>query len=216
MPKAKPLTKEDVFRAMRHTRSNRAAARYLGVSYPHYKMYAKLYKSEKEGFNNLFEEHLNRGGKGIPKFLPNSGRDPALLDIIEGRVDPSSFTPEKLKFRLVNEGFLEEKCYNCGFCERRILDYKIPLLLNFKDKNKKNWNWKNLEFLCYNCYYLYVGDIFNNKQIKGIEDHKSVNSSHVDWEIDQYTLDRFKELGLEPDKEEKNDDDDFDIISYLK
>jgi hypothetical protein len=215
MPKAKPLTKEDLLRAMRYTRSNRAASRYLAVSYHHYRMYAKLYKSDKEGFSNLFEEHLNKGGKGIPKHLPNSGRDPALLDIIEGRIDHSSFTPERLKFRLVSEGFLEEKCYNCGFCDRRMSDYKMPLLLHFKDKNKRNWHLKNLEFLCYNCYYLYIGNIFSNKQIEGIEDHKPVNLSQVDWEIDQYTLDRFKELGLEPDKNDK-DDDDFDIISYLK
>ena len=42
-----------VLRAMKHTKSNMSAARYLGCSYPHYKQYAKLYKNE-EG-KTLFE-----------------------------------------------------------------------------------------------------------------------------------------------------------------
>ena len=44
MPAPKPLSKEDILRAMRFTKSNRAAARYLGVSYQHYKPWAKQYK----------------------------------------------------------------------------------------------------------------------------------------------------------------------------
>ena len=50
-----------ILRAMKHTKSNMAAARFLGCSYPHYKQYAKLYKNE-EG-KTLFEAHLNRQGK---------------------------------------------------------------------------------------------------------------------------------------------------------
>ncbi len=41
---AKILKKEDIQRAMKMTRSNRAAARYLHVSFTHYKKYAKKYK----------------------------------------------------------------------------------------------------------------------------------------------------------------------------
>lgn len=37
MPKAKPLGKEQIIAAMSQTRSNMAAARYLNVSYVHYK-----------------------------------------------------------------------------------------------------------------------------------------------------------------------------------
>ena len=29
--------------------------------------------------------------KGIPKFLRSGGKEPALMDIIEGRIDASSF-----------------------------------------------------------------------------------------------------------------------------
>jgi hypothetical protein len=39
--------------------------------------------------------------------------------------------------------------------------------------------------------------VFNNKQIEGLEDHKPVNESNVEWELDDYTLQRLKELGLD-------------------
>ena len=212
MPKAKPLSKEMILAAVNKTKSNRAAARYLNVSYQHYKKWAKLYEATEDGYDSLFHQHLNPSGKGIPKFLGSGGKEPPLLDIIEGRVDPSSFSPDKIKYRLIAEGHLEEKCNSCGFQERRVLDYKMPLLLHFKDGNKKNYRKENIQFLCYNCYYLSIGDLFTDKQIEGIEDHKPVNQGEVDWEVDDYTKQRLKELGLGDIEEDK---DDFDIISRL-
>ena len=211
MPKAKPLGKEQILAAMSQTRSNRAASRWLNVSYTHYKMWAKQYNATEEGYDNLFEQHLNPSGKGIPKFLKSSGKEPALLDIIEGRIDASSFSPEKIKYRLVSEGYLLEECSSCGFHERRVSDYKIPLLLHFKDKNKKNYRKENIEFLCYNCYYLSVGEIFTDKQVEAIEDHKPVNTGEVNWDLDDYQLQRLKELGLG----DIEADDDLDIVSKL-
>lgn len=200
MPKAKPLGKELILAAMAKTKSNMAAARFLNVSYQHYKKWAKLYDSETH--DSLFSEHKNQSGKGIPKFLRVGGKEPALLDLIEGRANSSSFSPEKIKYRLITEGYLEEKCSQCGFQERRVLDYKMPLLLHFKDNNKKNYKLDNIEMLCYNHYFLTVGDIFSNKQIEGIEDHKPVNQGKVDWEIDDYHLQRLKELGLDDEEED--------------
>tara|TARA_B100000927_G_scaffold159748_1_gene128683 strand:+ start:909 stop:1541 length:633 start_codon:yes stop_codon:yes gene_type:complete len=210
MPRPKPLTKEMILAAMNKTKSNRAAARYLNVSYQHYKKWAKLYESEEDEHKSLFDQHLNQAGVGIPKFLNGGGKEPPLLDIIEGRVDASSFSPEKIKYRLVTDGYLEEKCNSCGFQERRVLDYKMPLLLHFKDNNKKNYRKENIQFLCYNCYYLSIGDLFTNKQIEGIEDHKPVNQGEVDWEVDDYTKQRLEELGLGD-----IDDDEYDIISRI-
>jgi len=211
MPDAKPLSKEDILRAMNVTMSNKAAARYLHVSYIHYKKWAKNYDATEEGYPNLFEQHKNQAGKGIPKFLRADGPEPALLDIIEGRVDASSFSPDKLKYRLITEGYLAEECAVCEFHERRVSDYKIPLLLNFKDNNKKNWNKDNIELLCYNHYFLQVGDIFSDKQIKGIEDHVPTYQSDVEWELDDYQRKRLEELGL-MDKP-KDDDDPYSLVS---
>jgi len=197
VPKAKHLSKDQVVSAMNKTKSVRAATRYLNVSYIHMKKWMKFYKNEDD--ITLFDAHKNQSGKGIPKFLSNNGtkkKDPALLDVIEGRIDPSHFNPQKIKYRLIEEGYLKEECSNCGFQERRVTDYKIPLILHFKDKNKQHYRLDNMEMFCYNCYFLMVGEVFNNKQIEGLEDHKPVNESQVDWELDDYTLQRLKELGL--------------------
>jgi transposase len=206
MPKAKPLSKQQIQAAMNKTKSNRAAARYLGVSYIHYKKWAQNYDSETH--ENLFEQHKNQSGKGIPKFLNGSVKQPAVLDIIEGRVDPSHFTASKIRDRMIGEGYLDDCCSHCSFNERRVLDYKVPLIMNFKDGNKKNYKLDNVELLCYNCYFLTVGDIFNDKQIQTMEEHKPVNEGKVDWEIDDYHLQRLKELGLE-------DTDELDLISRI-
>lgn len=210
MPKPKPLTKEMILAAMAKTKSNMAAARYLNVSYQHYKKWAKIYEANEEGYKTLFDQHKNQSGKGIPKFLRAGGKEPALLDIIEGRANASSFTPEKIKYRLITEGYLLEECAQCGMKERRVLDYKMPLLLHFKDGNKKNYRKGNIELLCYNHYFLTVGDIFTDKQIEGIEDHKPVNQGQVDWELDEYQMKRLEELFGDD-----SEDDEYDIVSRL-
>jgi hypothetical protein len=125
-------------------------------------------------------------------------------------VDASHFTPDKIKNKLIHDGLIEDKCNHCGFNERRVLDYKVPLLMHFKDDNKKNYKLDNIELLCYNCYFLTIGDIFTNKQIQQIEDFKPVNEGKVDWEIDEYHLQRLKELGLTDNEEEE-----FNFISRI-
>jgi hypothetical protein len=212
MPKAKHLGKEMILAAMAKTKSNRAASRYLNCSYIHYKKWAKMYDATEPGYPSLFEQHKNQSGKGIPKFLTNGKKDVALLDIIEGRVDAAHFNPQKIKYRLIEEGYLLEECGVCGFHERRVLDYKMPLIMHFKDGNKQHYRIENLEMLCYNHYFLQVGDIFSNKQIEGLEDHKPINESKVDWEVDDYTQQRLKELGL---YDSKPLDDGSDLISRL-
>jgi hypothetical protein len=207
----KDLTKEQILQAMDLTKSVRAAARNLGCSYHHLRDWMKFYDATEPGYDNLFDQHKNQCGKGIPKFLRFKGKEPALKDIIEGRADVSSFSPEKIKYRLVTEGILNECCYRCGFNERRVVDSKIPLILNFRNKNKKDYHIDNLEFLCYNCYFLFIIDVFTDKQIEAMEDHKSVHGGAVDWELDDYNLGRLKELGLY--KEEKNDGSEY--VSYL-
>ena len=202
MPKAKPLSKAQIVAAQAKTMSNMAAARYLHVSYQHYKRYAKVY--------NLFDGHKNQSGKGIPKFLNGGKKMPAMIEIIEGRIAATSFDPNKLKYALIEQGHMIEECTVCKFNERRVLDYRIPLLLHFKDKNTNNYSLNNVQLLCYNHYHLQVGDIFNAKEIKSIEtgaEHFGTTDK-IEWEVDDYHLQRLKELGLD-------DDEDDDLNQYV-
>jgi hypothetical protein len=198
MPASKPISREDVLRAMRFTKSNRAAAKYLGCSYQHYKPFAKNFKVDETDHTSpsLFEAHLNQSGKGIPKFLPNRRKEPNVKNIVETGTGWESFTPEKIKARIVAEGYLKEECYQCGFCERRVTDYKIPLLLNFKDGNKNNYLLDNLELLCYNDYFLLVADPLTPDQIRHIEDNTGVKAVAHDWDMDEAHIENMKALGL--------------------
>jgi hypothetical protein len=212
MPKRRDFKKEEIISAMDKTKSVRGAARYLNCSYQHLKKWMKIY----DGIDGktLFEQHKNQSGKGVPKFLshaPFGRKEPAILDIINGVVDPSNFNPQKIKYRMIEGGYLKEECYRCSFSERRVLDYKIPLLMHFKNGNKQNYTLNNVEMLCYNCYYLSVGDLYTGKQIEGIEDHKPLNNTHVDWEVDEYTQQRLIDLGLYDPK--PNNDDPYDLVS---
>ena len=200
MPKPKPLSKEQIVAAQAKTKSNMAAARYLHVSYQHYKRYAKMY--------DLFDSHKNQSGKGIPKFLKGPKKMPHMLEIIEGRIAASSFDPAKLKYALIEQGYLLEECAVCSFKERRVLDYKMPLLLHFKDNNSNNYSLDNVQLLCYNHYFLTVGDIFNDKDIKQMESKQEHfgTTDKIEWEVDDYHLQRLKELGL---------DDEEDVNQYI-
>jgi hypothetical protein len=214
MPAPKPISKDMCLAAMDKTKSVKAAARYLNCSYHHLKRYMKLYVDEESG-KSLFELHKNQQGKGIPKFLKGRGKEPALIDIIEGRIDAASFSPEKLKYRLITEGHLEEECGNCGFKEHRVTDYKVPLILHFKDKNKLNYRKENIHFLCYNCYFLFIGEVFSERDIIKLEDNKSVTKTTdaVDMQLDDYHLQRLREIGLDG-KNPTDDDDPYNLVSY--
>ena len=213
MPLAKPLTKEQIIAAMGVTKSNRAAARWLNVSYIHYKKWAKNYKDEETG-KTLFDKHLNQKGKGILKWGINT-KEPPLDDLISGLIPMTSYSPTKVKKRLFQAGYLREECYICQFHERRVTDYKIPLLLHFKDKNKKNYRLDNLQVLCYNHYFLMVEDVFNPNDLSVIEDSvpKNNTSEAVEWELDDFQLEQLNKLGLyDPPKVT---DDGSEFISRL-
>ena len=55
----KVITKNMILESQKHTKSNMAAARWIGVSYNTYRKWAKYY--------DVFEQHLNKEGVGIKK-----------------------------------------------------------------------------------------------------------------------------------------------------
>jgi hypothetical protein len=204
----KDLTKEQVLMAMRSTKSNRAAAKFMNCSYCHYKRWAKLYH-EFEGGRSLFEVHLNQRGLGIPKFMSgnhvNYKSKWSILDIIEGRISPKHFKPEDIKKMMIDGNILKEECSICGFQERRMSDYKIPLILNFKDNDTNHYNLGNIRFLCYNCYFLNINDIFNKKDLTQLESHSPTNGTtkEIDFQLDDFQKQQLEKLGLyQPPKPE--------------
>jgi len=90
---------------------------------------------------------------------------------------------KEVKHRLISEGYMKEECSRCRFHEKRITDEKVPLIINYVDGNKRNWKLENLEFLCYNCYFLNIGDVFQQKQLDALEDYKVIQAKPADFEI---------------------------------
>jgi hypothetical protein len=228
MPVAKPQSEQDILRAMAVTKSNKAAARYLNISYWTYMVYAKLYFDPETG-KTLYEMHKNQCGKGIPKFLQGKKkknqksqyvRAPKgeLRMILNGEITTiDNYDVNTFKERLIIDAILEEKCCRCGFNEARIIDYKVPLLIHFKDTNRKNWKLENLQLVCYNCYYLTVGDVFTKKQIKDIESHiPQTGTGIVEWDMDEHMREHLKSLGLGDDDEPNKDDDFTAYKDYIK
>jgi hypothetical protein len=144
---AKPLTKDEIVDIQKVCKSAHEAARKLGVTYPTYKKYAKLY-----GVHTLINYPPPKGVK--PKgclVSPYKGKYP-IDDILQSKWP--EFPIHRLKDKLIRSGKKEACCEQCGFKERRITDGKIPLLLNFEDGNSKNHSIENLTILCYNCTFV--------------------------------------------------------------
>jgi hypothetical protein len=133
-------------------KSAKECARMLGVSYPTYKKYAKMY--------GVFENLLNQAGKGVNKFGAGhvEGRKSMIEKILDGE---KTGTPNwKLKKMLLDSGYMPKCCANCGYDEERVFDGKTPLLMDYLDGNKRNHKWDNLRLLCYNCWFQVNGDLF--------------------------------------------------------
>lgn len=190
------ISKEKILEAMRNSQSNFGAAKYLGVSNHTYKKYAKMYTNE-QGID-LFTVHYNQSGKGTKKISKNYGprSEKMIEDILSGKIDTISTDINKIKYILFKEGFLAEECNRCGFKECRGFDGKMPTILNFKDNDKKNWNLDNLEMLCYNCYFINIGNIFTEKQLI-IFEKESIHGIKGEYENFQLS-DKLKEIISSP------------------
>jgi hypothetical protein len=105
----------------------------------------------------------------------------------------------------------------------REMDKKTPLLLSFKDSIRSNWKLENLEVLCYNCYFLKVGDLMlpdvqevlefygKRKKEKTLKERYGTGDTLSD-EADKF----YEDIGEHSDEFDKLDDFASDIISYKK
>jgi hypothetical protein len=153
----RPLLRRDIETAQSQTKSGHQAAIYLNVSYPTYKKYAKMY--------DLFDVHKRLSGKGIPRSRIQGTHG---LDSILAGNHPN-YDRNKLKIRLIKAAYLPEECSMCGYCQKRVVDGKCPLVLHNKDGNNKNFSLENLELRCYNCTYLTTGNIVAKDPLQGVD-----------------------------------------------
>ena len=88
----------------------------------------------------------NQSGKGIKK--KHNGNKIFLKDILEGK--HPNYQTNKLRIRLIDEGYKEHKCESCGIEEW--MDNPISLELDHIDGDRTNHSLDNLRILCPNCH----------------------------------------------------------------
>ena len=67
---------------------------------------------------------------------------------------------------------------------------------------KKNWHLENLEFLCYNCAFLYGKSPITDEQVQAQEHYIDQSDKEFEWEMDEHILEHLKDLGLAQDDPE--------------
>lgn len=86
----------------------------------------------------------NQSGKGISK--PNSD----YMSLEEYLRNSQDIQSNKVRIKLLREGYKEHKCENCGLTEW--LGQPIPLELHHKDGNRNHNEIENYQLLCPNCH----------------------------------------------------------------
>jgi hypothetical protein len=145
---AQPILESQIRAAQLKSASAFEAARTLGVSYNTYKKYAKLY--------GIFDDLKNPYGIGIHKAKAIKNKKYHIDDLIAGK--HIKYPLHKFKNKLFDSGYVPKVCGSCGFSEERITDGRMPLLIDFLDGNLNNRVLDNIRPLCYNCFFLLVGD----------------------------------------------------------
>jgi hypothetical protein len=212
------LTEAQLREAMANTRSNKEAARWLGITDITYKKYSKNTFDEATG-KSLFELHKNQSGKGMPKNWAGGVWKKDLDDMLVENQPINSKKIARLKESLMKDGRLGYQCCACKFAEKRLSDLKVPLLLNFKNGKRSDWRIENLQWLCYNCYFLFVDDPFTSKMLQRIESNNIEVTEVKDdvqefYQLEDFYYDHLKRLGLEgsgdilfkPDEPEPDED----------
>jgi hypothetical protein len=149
----KPISKDQLKWALKNSKSAAQAARLLDVSYNTFRKYAMKF--------DMLDPFLNQAGVGITKhYNLHSGRH-NLDDILLGK--HPSYDTYKLQQRLIRTSYIPEECGICEFNEQRITDKKVPLKIDFVDGNTTNHLKGNIRLLCYNCWFLNVGNLSGRK-----------------------------------------------------
>lgn len=214
------LTRDQVLSALAAANSIKEASRILNISYGTLKKYAKKYVDENSG-KTLFEKFKNPQGKGVDRNYDKltSIYSPEKLFTVGQKTTPERIA--KLKEIVISHRFISLLCSKCGYHERRLTDMKPPLLLNFVNKNKSDWRLDNLELLCYNCYFLYIGDPLTKEEVKKIESYELDNEAYKErlqdfHQLDEVYMNHLKQLGLdgEGDIVVTNTEDENDLVDY--
>ena len=212
------VDKNDIKRGILYCNTKVQLGEYLGINRGELRKYLNKFTGDDgRTLMQIFDEKIAKDGRGRAKSLD---RD-FLVDLLERGFLGNKMPAPLIKGKLLEEGYFPNKCNCCGFKGSRELDSKSPLLLHFKDDKRINWKRDNLEILCYNCYFLKVGDLMFKDQLEALEFwgiHK--NKEKLNELSSALSLEMATEYKRELDEAqiefEKSEDYADDIIAYKK
>jgi len=91
---------------------------------------------------NLSTDHFTKSGRPSKEIRTTE-------DYLNNKYDISS---NRLRLKLLKEGYFEHKCYNCG--RKKWLGMPVPIELEHIDGDSTNNSLDNLTILCLNCHGL--------------------------------------------------------------
>ena len=172
------LTETQIRYAMKNSKSNSAAARFLNISLTTYAKYSKRYIDSESGLN-LWDLHKNKRGKGVKKPYNVEKGIYSIKDILDGKYP--EYSVYQLKRRLINNADVVQfphQCHSCGYNEKRITDDSIPLILDHMDDDWSNHKRENIRFLCYNCFHNLRGNLRGKQPQWRMEQIRKANQTN--------------------------------------
>jgi len=128
------LTEAQIRYAMKNSKSNSGAARFLNISLTTFEKYSKMYIDETTG-KSLWDLHKNQKGVGVTKPYNVDKGKYSLQRVLDGEYP--EYSVHLLKKRLINNA---DK-------------------MNHMDDNWHNHKRDNIRFLCYNCFHNLRGNL---------------------------------------------------------
>ena len=146
-----------------------------------------------------------------------------MREVLDGKWP--NYPINRLRERLILHEVLPWKCAMCGFDEARLSEDKNnssnrkhalkPILLDFIDGNPHNHLESNLRLLCYNCYFLLVGNVMGphktNHLRKMIKQARPSNN-YTEEEVIEHRKIMEERLKKEKQEREKMDEIPTDTI----
>ena len=147
---------KDLEEKLRNSASIKETAQKMNVTTMTVKRHAMKY------FPDLYKACRGLYRRGVHReYYWDKGKFP-LKDIIEGKYP--DYPIWKFRDKLIKFKMIPYECSVCGFSEARItktangLERK-PIMLDFIDGDISNHKLDNVRFLCYNHFYLLVGNL---------------------------------------------------------
>lgn len=149
------LTEKEIRYAIANSTSIQSASRFLNVTAGTFARYAQMYFDAATG-KSLLDIAKSKTGKRTVKIRWKKWLISA-NDVISGKYP--NMPPKRAKEKFINDGIFPDECGRCGYHKQREVDNTVGTIFCFKNGITSDFSLENVELLCWNCYYLYYGDV---------------------------------------------------------